>query len=96
MPYGIRYMAMCLRKNLKEKFPDSSEEEILKAVGMFPDYLNDKARFLHTSDDSSITNSPIKDRTEYQLFSISLYISDDISLRKLVILPIHEPCDNSS
>ncbi|KAL5259979.1 hypothetical protein ACHWQZ_G010183 [Mnemiopsis leidyi] len=42
MPYGIRYMAMCLRKNLKEKFPDSSEEEILKAVGnlLYYRYMN--------------------------------------------------------
>ncbi|XP_063679642.1 ras GTPase-activating-like protein IQGAP2 isoform X3 [Bolinopsis microptera] len=42
MPYGIRYMAMCLRKNLKEKFPESSEEEILKAVGnlLYYRYMN--------------------------------------------------------
>ena len=33
MPYGIRYIAMCLRKDLKEKFPESPDEEIMKAVG---------------------------------------------------------------
>ena len=50
MPYGIRYMAMCLRKNLKEKFPDSSEEEILKAVGMLDhSYLKNDARFMRIS-----------------------------------------------
>eukprot|EP00116_Pleurobrachia_bachei_P003141 sb/3463403/ len=42
MPYGIRYMAMCLRKDLKEKFPESSDEEIMKAVGnlLYYRYMN--------------------------------------------------------
>ena len=35
-------MAMCLRKDLKEKFPESSDEEIMKAVGnlLYYRYMN--------------------------------------------------------
>lgn len=42
MPYGIRYIAMCLRRVLKEKFPSASNEEILKAVGnlLYYRYMN--------------------------------------------------------
>jgi len=42
MPYGIRYIAMQLRRVLKEKFPDASNEEILKAVGnlLYYRYMN--------------------------------------------------------
>ncbi|XP_062516827.1 ras GTPase-activating-like protein IQGAP2 isoform X2 [Corticium candelabrum] len=42
IPYGMRYVAMQLRLALAEKFPDASEDEILKVVGnlIYYRYMN--------------------------------------------------------
>jgi len=33
IPYGLRYIAKCLRNLLMDKFPDTADEEVLKMVG---------------------------------------------------------------
>ncbi|NWU98005.1 IQGA2 protein, partial [Upupa epops] len=42
MPYGMRYMAKVLKNSLHEKFPDATEDELLKIVGnlLYYRYMN--------------------------------------------------------
>uniref|UniRef100_A0A668AUD9 IQ motif containing GTPase activating protein 2 n=1 Tax=Myripristis murdjan TaxID=586833 RepID=A0A668AUD9_9TELE len=42
IPYGMRYIAKVLRSSLHEKFPDASEDELLKIVGnlVYYRYMN--------------------------------------------------------
>uniref|UniRef100_H2Z719 Ras GTPase-activating-like protein IQGAP1 n=1 Tax=Ciona savignyi TaxID=51511 RepID=H2Z719_CIOSA len=42
IPYGLRYIAKCLKNLLKKKFPDTPEEEVLKMVGnlIYYRYMN--------------------------------------------------------
>ncbi|KAM6391536.1 ras GTPase-activating-like protein IQGAP2 isoform 3-T3 [Rhynochetos jubatus] len=42
MPYGMRYIAKVLKSSLHEKFPDATEEELLKIVGnlLYYRYMN--------------------------------------------------------
>nr|XP_039271363.1 ras GTPase-activating-like protein IQGAP1 isoform X2 [Styela clava] len=42
IPYGLRYIAKCLKNLLKEKFPDTPEDEVLKMVGnlIYYRYMN--------------------------------------------------------
>ncbi|XP_034396858.1 ras GTPase-activating-like protein IQGAP2 isoform X3 [Cyclopterus lumpus] len=42
IPYGMRYIAKVLKKSLHEKFPDASEDELMKIVGnlLYYRYMN--------------------------------------------------------
>uniref|UniRef100_A0A8C3BJD8 IQ motif containing GTPase activating protein 2 n=1 Tax=Cairina moschata TaxID=8855 RepID=A0A8C3BJD8_CAIMO len=42
MPYGMRYIAKVLKSSLHEKFPDATEDELLKVVGnlLYYRYMN--------------------------------------------------------
>ncbi|CAG07881.1 unnamed protein product [Tetraodon nigroviridis] len=42
LPYGMRYIAKVLKNSLHEKFPDSSEDELMKIVGnlLYYRYMN--------------------------------------------------------
>ncbi|XP_058512393.1 ras GTPase-activating-like protein IQGAP2 isoform X3 [Ochotona princeps] len=42
LPYGLRYVAKVLKSSLHEKFPDATEEELLKIVGnlLYYRYMN--------------------------------------------------------
>lgn len=42
LPYGLRYICKCLRQDLREKFPDVPEDDILKVLGnvLYYRYLN--------------------------------------------------------
>nr|XP_018671818.1 IQ motif containing GTPase activating protein homologue isoform X1 [Ciona intestinalis] len=42
IPYGLRYIAKCLQNLLKNKFPDTPEDEVLKMVGnlIYYRYMN--------------------------------------------------------
>nr|CAB3256707.1 IQ motif containing GTPase activating protein homolog [Phallusia mammillata] len=42
IPYGLRYIAKCLKNLLKQKFPDTPEDEVLKMVGnlIYYRYMN--------------------------------------------------------
>lgn len=42
IPYGMRYIAKVLKKSLHEKFPDATEDELLKIVGnlLYYRYMN--------------------------------------------------------
>lgn len=42
IPYGLRYIAKCLKNLLKQKFPETEEDEVLKMVGnlIYYRYMN--------------------------------------------------------
>lgn len=42
LPYGLRYIAKVLKNSIREKFPDATEEELLKIVGnlLYYRYMN--------------------------------------------------------
>eukprot|EP00040_Diaphanoeca_grandis_P039719 m.259908 g.259908 ORF g.259908 m.259908 type:complete len:2047 (+) comp38877_c0_seq1:133-6273(+) len=42
IPFGLRFLGKCLYDNMKEKFPEASEDEVLRVVGnmLFYRYLN--------------------------------------------------------